>query len=816
MDDEALVDDVFDRLTADAAVSGPVADLVVASLLGDEAMVAVVEGQAPDRPVLDAEPETEPAATYVTEIAVEGFRGIGAEAVLAIAPGPGLTLVVGRNGSGKSSFAEGLELLMTGENSRWTSKKTKVWQDGWRNLHHPHPTSLRATFAVDGEAGSTSLSRTWEEGADLASSRSGGSSTAGPTSIDDLGWTAALTAYRPFLSHDELGSMLEEGPSALFDRLSSILGLEDLVAAEQRLKDARKSVEQSVKDAKAQLPALREQLEAVEDDRAGRCLAAIKGASAWKLDEVEVLVSGGESASADDELTGLDQLRHLTVPSPEEVGAAAEALRAAAAAQQAIQGSDGDRARRVAALLDEAITFHADHGDGDCPVCGRDGALSAGWRTDAEVQRDQLRAEAAAAETAHRQMQQARSAAESLVGPAPAVVTRASALGLGDDLADAWARWAAVPATADADGLAEHLEDTIVDLHASGTAATTKAAGLWQERQDLWRPVALAVAEWLPLARTAMASTARLQELKTAEKWVQEVAKIIRNERFAPIAAEVRHNWEMLRTNSNVSIDELSLEGSATRRRVELGVSVDDVEAVALGVMSQGELHALALCLFLPRATLAASPFRFTFIDDPVQAMDPARVDGLARLLASVAEQRQVVVFTHDDRLPEAVRRLTIPARIVEVHRRAGSAVELRPGLDPTKRCLDDALSLALTENLPDNIRRRLVPNFCRQGMEAACADTVRRRRLGRGEPHDAVEATLMGQSTFLQRLALALFDDPDRSGEVMAHLNNKFGSWAGDAVKTANKGSHELTPGDLKDLVHQSRRLATEVGKLS
>ena len=65
-----------------------------------------------------------------------------------------------------------------------------------------------------------------------------------------------------------------------------------------------------------------------------------------------------------------------------------------------------------------------------------------------------------------------------------------------------------------------------------------------------------------------------------------------------------------------------------------LEVTVDGVEGAALGVMSQGELHALALSLFVPRATLPESPFRFIVVDDPVQSMDPARVDGLARVVA--------------------------------------------------------------------------------------------------------------------------------------------------------------------------------------
>ena len=58
--------------------------------------------------------------------------------------------------------------------------------------------------------------------------------------------------------------------------------------------------------------------------------------------------------------------------------------------------------------------------------------------------------------------------------------------------------------------------------------------------------------------------------------------------------------------------------------------------------------------------------------------MDAARVDGLARVLELVAKKRQVVIFTHDDRLTEALRRLHIEVQVVEVLRRDNSVVELR------------------------------------------------------------------------------------------------------------------------------------------
>jgi len=84
-------------------------------------------------------------------------------------PGPGLTLVVGRNGSGKSSFAETVEILLTGDNRRW-SERSSIWREGWRNLHHPFPTEVSAKLAVEGVKGGTSVRRWWPQGAELEQS----------------------------------------------------------------------------------------------------------------------------------------------------------------------------------------------------------------------------------------------------------------------------------------------------------------------------------------------------------------------------------------------------------------------------------------------------------------------------------------------------------------------------------------------------------------------------------------------------------------------------------------------------------------------
>ena len=79
-----------------------------------KSVIELAADAAAPPPTTDASPPV-----WLKEVTVEGFRGIGRPATLKLEPAPGLTVVVGRNGSGKSSFAEGLELLMTGALKRW-------------------------------------------------------------------------------------------------------------------------------------------------------------------------------------------------------------------------------------------------------------------------------------------------------------------------------------------------------------------------------------------------------------------------------------------------------------------------------------------------------------------------------------------------------------------------------------------------------------------------------------------------------------------------------------------------------------------------
>jgi hypothetical protein len=184
-------------------------------------------------------------------------------------------------------------------------------------------------------------------------------------------------------------------------------------------------------------------------------------------------------------------------------------------------------------------------------------------------------------------------------------------------------------------------------------------------------------------------------------------------------------------------------------------------------------------------------------------------VDGLARVLSAVALSRQVVVFTHDDRLPAALRQLQLPATVLAVTRHERSIVTVRAMSDPVKRYLEDARAIAKTDSLSDGVRAVAVAGLCRGAIEAACVDVVRSRFLGKGVPHAEVEESLDRASHSVQDMvALALFGDTRRAGEAPARLKELGGQACMDAFWDAKTGAHDPGHGDLKRFIDDTERL--------
>jgi hypothetical protein len=408
---------------------------------------------------------------------------------------------------------------------------------------------------------------------------------------------------------------------------------------------------------------------------------------------------------------------------------------------------------------------------------------------------------------------QAVSTARYLIRPAPTALADAALVGIdATAVVSAWQAWSRAPQNT-AVPLAEHL--TTVDDWRNGVVAVAAAAEQHLvAQQDSWRPLALAGRAWLDRARVDRVGAVAVKDLKAAEAWLKKTEGAIRAERFAPLAAAATKVWQLLRQRSSVDIGGITLTGSTTSRRVNVDVSVDGCDGAALAVMSQGELHALALALFFPRAMLPDSPFGFIVIDDPVQAMDPAKVEGLARVLEEAAATHQVLVLTHDERLPEAVRRLRIATTVFEVSRGPGSKVVATKVLDPVERHLRDARDVAITKELPQEVKGRVVPTLCRQALEATCAEIIRQRRLSRGDRHDDVDEVIALANKLSKSFALAMFDDVDKGGDVLPKLA-AWGRRMADTYQACNHGSHGGYAGNPEDLVSETRALVKRLNTL-
>ncbi|WP_329075115.1 AAA family ATPase [Streptomyces niveus] len=780
--------------------------------LDDEALAfllaALGEGEGEEKGEGEAAPGGSGHAprAYLRSVTVGGFRGVGRTARLPLKPGPGLTVITGRNGCGKSSFAEGIEIALTGDNARWRGR-TDIWRKSWRNLHDGEQPQVAVEFMVEGDTEPTTVLRTWH-GDDVADSeaeleRPG----TDPAPLGSLGWDADLSTYRPFLSYSELGQMISGRPSEMYDAVASILGLEQLADAAKRLRDLARDLDAPAKRAAAELPELLERLRATDDPRADSAEAALAG-RVKNLALITDLTSGTRTADGD-ELAELRRRVELTGPDVTAVAESVARLREALASAEDVKDTSAEDARLRADLLERALTHRGAHpGTAGCPVCGSEGRLDEEWALRAGEQVRLLRAEASAALDARQELESAATAVRRLVTPPPGW--------LAPELAAAWDGWLACRDSVDPRTLADRAQPAATQVADACRVTSAAAAKRLGDLDEAWQATAVALAGWLGVAREAESAAPRLRQVKAAQKWLRSAHDELRALRMRPIGDQAQKIWGELRQQSNVALGPVQLAGAATARKVLLDVSVDDIGAPALGVMSQGELHSLALSLFLPRTLLAENPFPFLVIDDPVQSMDPAKVDGLAKVLHGLAETRQVIVFTHDTRLPQALKYQRLPVTVLEITRRERSVVQVRHADDPVKQALNDARAFARTRNLPPGVAARVLPGLCRTALEAAFLEPARRRLLGSGLEHAEIERRIGKAHKLVELAALALYGDAARQGEVLDEVARTYGAGARTLIEWCNKGSHESVPAqDIESVLQETRGLAAKVREL-
>ncbi|MGW9421990.1 hypothetical protein ACWGSU_11510 [Streptomyces koyangensis] len=194
--------------------------------------------------------------------------------------------------------------------------------------------------------------------------------------------------------------------------------------------------------------------------------------------------------------------------------------------------------------------------------------------------------------------------------------------------------------------------------------------------------------------------------------------------------------------------------------------------------------------------------------------MDTQKVEGLATVLSECARHRQVVVFTHDTRLEQAITHLGIEATVHRISREERSRVTVERTRDPFQQALREARDVSKDPSVPQVVADRVIPAMCRAALEAACVETARRtlrdergNRLSLAEFEKKVPA----QARTREYVAFALLGDP--SGEAGAAVEHLYPG--GEAlVRELNRGTHGAlaTVTERGRLVERTEELAEAV----
>lgn len=725
-------------------------------------------------------------------VAVQGYQGVTEPLTIDLDPSPGITVLIGRNGSGKSSVADAIETALHGEprapSTTGSGGNAPLW-----DREHCHRDADEAHVEVTLLAGPETLTLGVRLGSDGTITRSAVHAKGGTRTEVDLAatpWSSALAGHRPVFGYATVERQVQRARN-LREFLEPLLAFGGCFEELQRAVDAAGTASAAAQKQWSQARTQAQQRVAqVDRERSGNELPDIEwpevtdDPDTW-LATVQLTDSG--TATPEITLAHHDRLHAAA-------GAAATALDELETAETA-PAADPILARLTSPLTDlHRAAGHLDqHGD-TCPVCRQP---ADGWPDTLAATLDATSAARADDAPFRKRLGELRDAVDTDLALIERVVTP-------DGAAHAL-HAAAAPALAVGAALRRALDDhgrrAVTEVRTAVRAAHTQltSAG-WREavtaiadhtdRRRQWlRARRAAVDPFLGVWREVDAEAAAAPSWTAADKCLRALQDQLRTERTRSLRALADTSVRALLADVGLTIRGLTVQTT----KADVRIVDDNGVPMRLAQLSAGQRNALLLAPLL--AVARGGPFGFLVLDDPVHAFDQIRVDRLAHLIHELAADRRVVVLTHDDRLKEhlLVRSPHHDARRVHRDHRTGAVTE-EPDPPMWQVLVDDARATSV--KAPRATRATtpvaaLVRGFCRMALDDALRHFVLQEALGTSrDPHDDLEALDSDKvKSTGHRLdaALALHPAHPRLVAAAGIVSPYMGDW--------NKGAHGKGP---------------------
>ncbi|WP_426764335.1 AAA family ATPase [Pseudarthrobacter sp. 1G09] len=705
----------------------------------------------------DGTPWLDPGRSWRLErISICNYRGILNDdpLVLVFDPTPGITVLHGLNGAGKSSISDAIDLALSGSIPAATggrAGKAALWDP----VHLARgSSSARVEVTLSSQGDRLVLATVLGETGDVESHDARLESLNGSQQVD-LGsnWHQALVSHQPVFAYASLERRVQlskdlatyfEGLLALggsFTALQETITLRGNASAEalNRWRSAKNEAMRSLSqiDNDRRSVGNTTPLDPVPEPIIGDCK------DKW-LNDAGLLETGLNSDSMP-----ADTKERLSTAATNVLVTIKEFEKAGTTAEQYLAGT-------LEQLHDEAKNRHLE--DRTCPVCA---APSPSWlKTLGEtVKRNQnlssLRARVAQDTKALAIVANELLVATIKIGSQAESSDPINALSsFGQKVLDKFngAREAGIATQHSVLTATAELSDW---LHSDDARTLMDEAVARTDATKQWRIArARAVEDFAACWEADGVSAAESPMWTATSSRVDELRNQLRKRRSISLEGKAGARVTELLSDAELHLKSISV--LATKASMEL---VDENgNRVDLGMLSAGQRNAVLLAPLL--ASVDGGPFGFLIFDDPVHAFDELRIDRLAGLLSELAETRRVIVLTHDDRLKEhlAARTHDCDTRLVDRSGATG-AVKVTDSSHFWDQLLTDAgtiLDLSLEETGTTTDVTDPIRGLCRMSIDNALRAFVLRNAVLFGRDTDADLTNLDKAYTTEQRLAVA------------------------------------------------------------